>query len=320
MGKYWLFVCMLFACVVLINCTIGFEQLFEERIEEDFVTGNEHRWEKIAVIPISGIIVQEEVEGHWSQYYTSAHRVREYLNRAARDKYVKAIILDINSPGGSPVACEAIIKAIEQFKAKRKIPVVAFFGEVAASGGYYVAQSADCVVANPVSITGSIGVISFYLILEGLLKNKLEVDVVTLKCGRFKDVGSPFRKMTEAEKKYIQRLLDAMYIRFKQVVAKGRKMDIKKVEEIAQGKIYTGQEAHKLGLVDIVGDFDDAVKQAKKLAKIDDVKVVRYEKFGGLFSMAMSKNLSLENYYLHLLLRCNSKILYLWLPEAMELD
>jgi protease-4 len=316
MSKIWLTVAVL--TIFLVNCSIGFEQLFEERIQEDFVAGNEHRWEKIAVFPITGIIVQEDVEGYWSQYYTSAYRIREYLNHAARDRYVKAIILDINSPGGSPVACEAIVKAIEQFKAKRKIPVVAFFGEVAASGGYYVAQSADCIVANPISITGSIGVISFYLILEGLLKNKLEVDVVTLKCGKFKDVGSPFRKMTDEEKKYLQKLLDAMYMRFKKVVAKGRKIDIEKVEKLAQGKIYTGEEAHKLGLIDIVGDFEDAVKQAKKLAKIEDVKVVRYQKFSGLFSMAMSKNISLENYYLHLLLKTSSKILYLWLPEAMD--
>ena len=188
------------------------------------------------------------------------------LRQATQDGSVKAVVVRINSPGGSAAASQAIYKEIQRL-AEHK-PVVVSMGDVAASGGYYVACPADAIFANPATITGSIGVIfetlNFYEFME-----KYGLGSETIKSGKYKDTGSPFRPMRPDERELLQETLMGVYDQFVRDVAQARGMDETKVKKLADGRIYTGEQALEAGLIDQLGNFYDAVDEAAKRGNIE---------------------------------------------------
>lgn len=208
---------------------------------------------RVAVVEIEGIIVD------------GAAAVRE-LREHADNASVKAVVLRVNSPGGVVAPTQEIFAAIQRVRKGGK-PVIASLGAVAASGGYYVATATDRIYANPGTLTGSIGVVMQMANIEGLLK-KVGVEYVVVKAGSYKDMGNFARTMTPEERKILQALLDDVYSQFVDAVAEGRGLDRKEVLAFADGRIYSGQQAQALKMVDDLGGFEDAVEAAGKLANI----------------------------------------------------
>jgi protease-4 len=208
--------------------------------------------DKVGVVEIKGVL-------------TDSKTIIKHLDRYRDDAGIKAIVLRIDSPGGAVGPAQEILREVEKVKLKKKI--VASLGTVAASGGYYIACGADLVMANKGTATGSIGVIMQFTNVEELTK-KVGLDFFTLKSGRYKDVGSPFRSMTPEEKEYMQRLLDNIYQQFIGDVARNRKIPVDKMKSLAEGKVYTGEEAKQVGLVDEFGNLQDAIEKAGRLGGI----------------------------------------------------
>jgi len=218
--------------------------------------------DKIAIVEIRGVITQSS-------------GVIEEIHQYLEDDGVKAIILRIDSPGGGVGPSQEIHREILKVKGKKKI--VTSMGSVAASGGYYIACASDLIVANPGTITGSIGVIMEFTNIEELFK-KIGIKGVVVKSGEHKDIGSPFREMTPEEKRIIQEVIDSVHQQFIKAVAEGRKLDRAKVTEIADGRILTGEQAKQLGLVDQIGNFDDAIDATAKLVGIEGKPDILYPK------------------------------------------
>lgn len=208
--------------------------------------------EKIGVIPIYGTISQ-------------SLKITSQLVKFRKDKRIKAIILRIDSPGGSIGPTQEIYREIQRTIRTKK--VVASMGSVAASGGYYIAAATNKIVAAPGTITGSIGVIMQFIRIEELL-DKIGVDLEILKSGEFKDIGSPDRKMTERDREILNALIADIQKQFVEAVANGRNLSVEEVREIADGRVFSGAQAKELGLVDTLGNFQDAVEIAKDMAGI----------------------------------------------------
>lgn len=208
--------------------------------------------EKVGIIEITGIITDSKSAIH-------------NLKRFREDDSIKAIVLRIDSPGGGVGPAQEIFREVRKTIGVKKI--VASMGTVAASGGYYVAAGTDGIVANPGTITGSIGVIIRYANFEDLL-SKIGLTPVVVKSGEYKDTGSPVRKMSEEERKILQNFVNQIHKQFVIAVAEGRNMDQSKVEPLADGRIFTGEEAKNLGLVDRIGNLEDAVEWAGRMAGI----------------------------------------------------
>ncbi|MBI5197532.1 MAG: signal peptide peptidase SppA, partial [Nitrospirae bacterium] len=210
--------------------------------------------DKIAVVRIEGVILDSQ------QVLTELKEYRE-------NPSVKAILLRIDSPGGAVAPSQEIYEEVKKIRDGNRKKVVASMGSVAASGGYYIASAAHKIVANPGTITGSIGVIMELANVSGLLK-KVGVESVVIKSGKYKDVGSAFRAMTPEERTMIQGVMDDVHEQFIDAVSTGRRMDAGKVREIADGRVFSGKQAQKLGLVDELGNYEDAIQTASKLAGI----------------------------------------------------
>jgi len=196
---------------------------------------------------------------------TKSLPVLKNLRQFAEADHIKAIVVRIDSPGGAVGPSQEIMREIERTRKKKK--VVASLGTVAASGGYYVACAADVIFANPGTATGSIGVIIKLVNVENLVK-KLGVDFYSIQAGELKDLGSPFRPITPKERAVLQSLLDSIHQQFIADVARNRKLPLEKVKKLADGRIFTGQKAKELGLVDEMGNFQDAVEKAGRLGGI----------------------------------------------------
>ncbi len=220
--------------------------------------------DKIAVVEIRGLITQSS-------------GIIEELHQYDDDEGVKAIILRIDSPGGGVGPSQEIYREVLKIKSNKKKKVIASMGSVAASGGYYIASASDLIVANPGTITGSIGVLMEFTNIEELFR-KIGIKGVVLKSGEHKDIGSPFREMTPEEKRLIQSVIDNVHQQFIQAVAEGRKMDRSKVAQVADGRILTGEQAKQLGLVDQLGNLQDAIDTAAKMVGIEGKPVVLYPK------------------------------------------
>lgn len=216
--------------------------------------------EKVAVIEVKGVIanVRETIEN---------------LAEFSRDESVKAVVLRIESPGGGVSSSQELYKEIGR-TAKKK-PVVASMGSVAASGGYYIAAAAQKIYANPGTITGSIGVILQFTNFEELFR-KIGFRMEIVKSGVYKDVGNPSREMTPEERAYLQEMIDNVHQQFVRDVAQGRRMQVEKVQEVADGRIFTGEQAKELGLVDELGNLKDAIDAAAKMAAIEGEPKVIY--------------------------------------------
>jgi protease-4 len=209
--------------------------------------------DRVAMVKIEGVLISSE-------------HVVEELNDYADDPSVKAIVIRIDSPGGGVVVSQEIYNAVKNAKKEGK-KIIVSMGSVAASGGYYVAAAADKIVANPGTLTGSIGVKMEFANVEKLLE-KIGVKGMVVKAGEFKDIGSPFRDMTAQEKKLLQDVIDDVHSQFIKAVAEGRNLPEADVRAIADGRIFTGQQALSLKLVDQMGDLADSIRLAGSLAGI----------------------------------------------------
>jgi protease-4 len=229
---------------------------------------------KIVVIPVVGVISREG--GGFLPFFgggASSLGIIDQLDRAERDDAVKAVILELDTPGGGVVASDEVYRRIRARRTKK--PVIALMTETAASGGYYIAAATNHIVAHEMTITGSIGVIVALLNTQDL-DRKLGVRTVVFKSGAFKDMGSPDRSMTSAEAALFQQLVDEAYNRFVGAVAGGRNMSPAVVRRLADGRIYTGRQALRHKLVDSLGQMPDAIVVAKKAAGITEAQVVEY--------------------------------------------
>ncbi|WP_071460388.1 signal peptide peptidase SppA [Bacillus massilinigeriensis] len=265
---------------------VGGYTFSEEVIEE----GND--FEKIAVLSVDGTI---QDAGEPSAFMSSSgYNHREFLKKldnAKEDNEVKGIIIRVNSPGGGVVESAEIHDKIKEIQEETKKPVYISMGSMAASGGYYISAPADKIYASPETITGSLGVIMQGINYEGLAE-KYGVDFVTIKSGKHKDIMSPTRKMTEEEHQILQSMIDNSYQGFVKVISDGRGIPTGKVKEIADGRIYDGRQAKKLGLIDEFGHFEDVVEQMKKEKDMADAMVVSYSEdmgFGSFFSFGAQK-------------------------------
>jgi protease-4 len=260
---------------------------------------------KIVIITVQGII-----------HGNLAEDVYRQLTVARQDKRVKGLIVRVNSPGGTISGSDQIYKEIRKFRDEKKMPVIAFMQGVAASGGYYTSVACEKIIAEPTTITGSIGVISWYLVVQELLENKLGVLPVTIKSGQKKDWPSSFRTPTSEELQYMRdKVITPAFERFVQVVVEGRKSSLTpgEVRELADGGIFGAQEAKKEKLIDDIGYLDEAIDLVKSMADIDKAQVVEYRKPFSLtdfFSYRKSNLLKLDKATLYEL--STPEILYLW--------
>jgi len=251
---------ILFSMLVL--CTLGAIVIIS--ITALFVLGRRDAGfefgEKVGVVEIKGVIAD-------------AQETVSQLKKFRRNEDIKAIVLRIDSPGGGVGPSQEIYAEVRKTTDTKK--VVASMGAIAASGGYYVAAAADHVVANPGTITGSIGVLMEFSNVEELFR-KIGLSAVVLKSGEYKDTGSPLRKMTPAERDLLQSFIENVHQQFVTAVAEGRKMPEESVRAIADGRIFSGEQAQKLGLLDSLGNMEDAIATAAKLGGIEGEPSVVY--------------------------------------------
>ncbi len=246
----------------------------EEPLKEYTLEGTEKG--KVLVVPVTGFLSDTSKKGLLGEEASQVQEVVSRLRRAEKDKEVKAVLLEINSPGGSITASELLYHEIARFKERTGAKVVAAFMDIAASGGYYTALAADRIVAHPTSITGSVGVILIEPKVAGLME-KLGIAVDVNKSGSEKDIGSPFRPSTPEENKIMQGLIDNLAHQFLDLVAQRRHIGAQELTRIATARIYIASEALQLKLVDRVGYLSDALEEAKSLAGLPgDAKVVVY--------------------------------------------
>jgi protease-4 len=264
------------ACIIYAPANLGFPRppsLSELEVEDSkgsFVS------EKIVIIPINGTI-SSQWQG--SLFAPARNQVADFvaqLDLAREDEDVRAVVLRINSPGGSVTASDQIHREILAFKKATGIPVIAAFMDTAASGGYYVAMAADEVIAHPTTITGSIGVIMEITNVEGMF-DLIGLQQTVFKTGAYKDMGSSTRPITPEEQDLFQGIIDDMYQQFVDVVDQGRpELDRAAVEKLADGRVYTARQALDNGLVDRIGYLDDALERARLAAGITDAHVISY--------------------------------------------
>ncbi|OIN97012.1 hypothetical protein AUJ66_04590 [Candidatus Desantisbacteria bacterium CG1_02_38_46] len=253
------------------------KEIFEGEVREKgykqrFVAGDRDASDKIVIVNVQG----EITNARWGFSYRRG-MVDELINQlkqAEKDEYVKAIILNINSPGGPVIDADILYTKIREL-GKKKI-IISLLDKMAASGGYYVACAAHKIVAHPLTLTGNIGVIMDFINLQGLLEKKLGIEMGVIKSGRYKDIGSPYRSMDRNEKKMLQDLVDAAHQRFVEKVAAGRNISVVKLAPLADGRIFSGEQARQVGLVDELGTQDEAIELAKKLSGVERAKVVEY--------------------------------------------
>jgi protease-4 len=285
-------------------------------LEESVVDGRGR--DKILLVDLAGVLAEEPIftlEGRPPVPLLA--RIREELEKAEKDDRVRAVVLRINSPGGTVTASDILYHEIVRFKERRKVPVVASILDVGASGGYYVALAADRIVAHPTTVTGSIGVLMLTVNASGLLE-KIGVDASYVKSGEFKDMGSPFRSLRPEERALFQGLIDRFYARFVELVARSRKLDEARVRAIADGRVYTGPEALALALVDRIGYLEEAIEMARTAAGLTEASVVSYHRprqfRATIYSSAAAPGPAAGLPDLARLALSGPRFLYLWWP------
>ncbi len=262
------------------------------------------RTQKIALIRVEGVIDSK-----------MARNVIEQIRHARSDSYVKGIILNVDSPGGTITGSDQIYDEILKCKNQSRLPVVAFMRSLAASGGYYVSVGCDEIIAEPTTITGSIGVVMGYFVIQELLEGKLGIEPVIVKSGQRKDWPSSFRKPSEEEMNYFeQKLITPAYERFVQIVNDGREeLNMGEVMKLADGSIYGASEALEEKLVDSIGYFDEAIQIAKRRAGISEARIVEYIRpfsFSGLLSSEAKGIINLDRKTIYEL--STPEVMYLW--------
>jgi protease-4 len=228
--------------------------------------------DKIAVVYAVGSIEG----GQGNDETIGSEKISAEIRKARKDDKVKAIVLRVNSPGGSALASDVIWREVVLAKAVK--PVVVSMGDVAASGGYYIACAADSILAQPNTITGSIGVFGVLMNAKNMVNNKLGIMIDTVKTNRFADLGTPFRPLTGMERGIIQNGVNEIYTDFITKVAEGRGMKVADVDSIGQGRVWSGEDALEIGLVDKLGGIEDAIEVAAGMASVENYRVVEYPK------------------------------------------
>jgi protease-4 len=249
-------------------------------LEEATVEGRGNA--KIQLLDISGVLSDEAVTPVLTLGSPPARvpllvRIREELKKAEDDSKVRALVVRINSPGGTVTASDIVYRELELFRQRAKIPVVAALMDVAASGGYYVALAADTIVAHPTTVTGSIGTIMVNVNAEGLMQ-KIGVAATTIKSGEHKDMGSPFRTLTDEERKIFQGVIDDLHRQFVAKVVERRRLAADAARRLADGRVFTAEQALTHGLIDRVGYMPDALDLARQAAGVSEAKVVVYRR------------------------------------------
>jgi protease-4 len=279
--------------------------------------------DKILLMNVSRLISTEAEEDPFGirERPSAVARVEEELTRASSDDSIRAVVVRINSPGGTVTASDIVYDQLMEFKKEKDVPVVAQLMDVAASGGYYVALAADDIVAYPTTVTGSIGVVFHGVSLEGLF-DKIGIRDQTVKSGEKKDIGSPLRKMTAEERQLLQVILDEMKERFVGLVIERRLSLADDAEAlIADGRIFSAEQARELGLVDRIGTLEDSIELAKQRAGITEARVVAYrrknEHGGGIHARAgeVPPMVNVVNLDLGSVTR-TPQFLYLWVPGS----
>jgi protease-4 len=269
---------LLAAVPVLVGCSVVSIDLTPRvrPLEETTIEGSGA--DKVLLIDLAGVLAEEPILTLESRPQVPLlARVREELEKAEEDARVRAVVLRINSPGGTVTASDILYHEITRFKERRKVPVVASILDVGASGGYYVALAADRIVAHPTTVTGSIGVLMLTVDASGLLE-KIGVSATYVKSGALKDMGSPFRSLRPEERALFQGLIDRFYGRFVELVARSRKLDEARVRAFADGRVYTASEALGLGLVDRIGYLEEAIGDARSAAGLAEARVIAYRR------------------------------------------
>ncbi len=249
---------LFFFMIISICCTITFAGFIafvsfgSKILNNKFVQPYSSATGNIGIVEINGMIL-------------SSKKIIRNINAFKKNNDIKVIILRIDSPGGGIGPSQEIYREIMKIKAVKKI--ITSMGSVAASGGYYIASATDGIVANPGTLTGSIGVIMEYVNIMEIAK-KIGISPIVIKSGEFKDMGSPLRKLKDSEKKIFQALVDELHLQFVTDAATARGIDIKTMATLADGRVYTGQKALKLKLIDRLGNLDDAVQWAGEMAGI----------------------------------------------------
>jgi protease-4 len=276
---------------------------------------------KVLLLDLSGVISSQERDSlipHPNMVAT----FKEELTMAAKDDKIKAVVVRINSPGGTVTASDILYHELREFKTKKKVPVIASMMDVAASGGYYLAMAADSIVVHPSTVTGSIGVIMLTVNARGLLE-KVGVEASAITSGPRKDMGSPFRVMTPEERGIFQSVIDSFYHRFLAVVQEGRpNLSAEQIKKLADGRIYSGDQAKVAGLIDEIGYLDDAVEMAKRKASLTEARVVTYGRPGeyqnNIYSRLFGASpgiTGLANLDLMSMVRGGTpQFMYLWMP------
>ena len=302
-GGIWKIVALVLLVLLVVSLFTNFRQMFGSvltgdtspmmrkagpRLHEVMLEYNDSR-NKVAVISVEGIIASNLGGGG----YGMVEYIRDQFEKAAQKDDVKAVILRINSPGGEVLASDEIYDIITQFQQEHRKPVIAAMSSVAASGGYYVAAPCRWIVADEMTITGSIGVIMSTLNFRGLM-DKVGIQPTVYKSGRYKDMLSATRKPDETspeERKMVQDLIDETFGKFKKVVADGRQRAnksnqssqesgqvlVKNWEEYADGRIFSGEQAYEYGFVDELGNWETAKDRALKLAGIEDANYIEFQ-------------------------------------------
>ncbi len=236
---------------------------------------------KIVLIPIKGIITAQKTKKYFFEAPNIVDSVKKQLEQAHDDNDVKAVILEIDSPGGGITASDIIYKEILEFKEKTNKSVIVSMQDVAASGAYYISAAADKIVSHPTTITGSIGVIMPLINITNLIE-KYGIEDTSIKSGDMKNIGSPLKKMSDEERKVLHDIVDEMYTRFLSIISNGRNMKIEDVRKLADGRIYTGKQALDNGLVDQLGYIEDAITLAKEMTGLKEAKVIKYKRMFNL--------------------------------------
>jgi len=241
--------------------------------DEEYVSGNGP--DKVAVVPVEGVIAPADDTLSGTVPTSTPEGLTDALRQAGSDQSVAAVVLEINSPGGGVTASDEMHQSILDFERNTGKPVIVSMGDVAASGGYYISTAADRIVAHETTLTGSLGVI---IPLPNFAEaaDKYGIKQVVIKSGKYKDMGSSFREMTPEERDILQSFVDDLYAQFADVISEGRDIPKDRVREIADGRVYSGLQAKKLGLIDSFGGLDEASAIAGNLAGTSDTTVVRY--------------------------------------------
>lgn len=249
--------------------------LKESRIQEDrglFVS------DKIAIIDVDGVLVNKQKRGLIRTGENPVSLFIEKLDKAANDKSVKAVVLRLNSPGGTVTASDVMYHTLREFKRRTGKPVVTYVLGMGCSGAYYLACGSDGIVAQPTSVTGSIGTIFQTFSVAGTME-KIGMKAVAIKSGRMKDMASPLHDLGDEERQVLQGIIDDLYGQFLKVVEDGRKsIDTQKLKTLADGRVYTAEQALREGLIDRIGYLEDGIEWAKEKAGVQKAQVVIYHR------------------------------------------